>query len=144
MGHYYRQRKTMERKHFLYMMISDAKAPGAGGDTLSWFRYYKWEADVGEVFVPMVDEQELSAGDLLWFIMDGEIWGYVTILRVDRACSGTQELWYDSAQITRAIRPFSIMPSEENVAWMLDGCLPEERGARWMERMKQMNASAAE
>jgi len=135
----------MERKHFLYMMDPDKKAPNVGGSTLSWFQYYKWDAELGEVFVPMMDEHELVPGDILWFVMGSEVWGYAAIIRTDHATlSGEQELWYDTAQITRCAQPFKINPGDENSAWLLDGCLPAERGERWMETVRVLNLSVAE
>lgn len=63
-------------KHYMYSM--DSAAEMHGGDTKSWFYYYK--VDAGDTFVGIPDvaagwplTPEPAAGDRLWFMMDGVV-----------------------------------------------------------------------
>ena len=84
-----------QTQHFLYVMQAASKAPASGGDTKSWFHFYKWDIG-GEVFVPQQRPfLEAKEGDFLWFVMDGEVLGGSKIIRIEREESqGVQELWY--------------------------------------------------
>lgn len=87
--------------HFIYAMKSADPAPAAGGDTKSWFEYYKWDVDGGS-FVPVSQEclegYEIGKGelDLLWFAMDGRFLGCTPILALEPAFSGNMEMHYDT------------------------------------------------
>lgn len=91
---------------YVYSMKSDDPAPATGGDTRSWFYYYKWDVG-GDAYVPFPQEslansEEPQAGDLLWFFMDGKPLGYV---HVDFVSSGFStdavELHYDTDKIQK-------------------------------------------
>lgn len=85
--------------HFIYAMRAEDPAPATGGDTKSWFYYYKWDVD-DFAYVP-VDEAamlgfdpKLDGTDVLWFVMDGALLGCVTIHAVMPSLSGKVELHY--------------------------------------------------
>jgi hypothetical protein len=80
-------------------MESEAKAPAGGGDTKSWFHFYKWDTE-GEVFVPRKRPfYDASPGDYLWFFMNSQLLGGTHILRVElEESQGIQEIWYDAGQ----------------------------------------------
>ncbi len=88
--------------HFIYSMVAADKAPAAGGDTKSWFYYYKWDVD-DRAYVPApegaLDVDEPPAGMTLWFVMDTKLIGYVPVLKVLPAFSGGIELHYDTREI---------------------------------------------
>ena len=92
-------------KHFVYNLISGAAAPAGGGDTGSWFRFYKRQND-GETFVPVAADVSaekgcrVRPGDRLWFVLDGEIVGGVSVLRVvSDELRGSSELWYAGGEL---------------------------------------------
>ncbi len=67
--------------HFIYAMKSSDPAPAAGGDTKSWFEYYKWDVD-GHAFIPYPDAAlgfEHPNSIILWFVMDGVLLGCVPV-----------------------------------------------------------------
>lgn len=85
--------------HFIYAMRADDPAPATGGDTKSWFYYYKWDVD-DFAYVP-VDEAamlgfdpKLDGTDVLWFVLDGALLGCVPIHAVMPSLSGKVELHY--------------------------------------------------
>lgn len=88
--------------HFIYAMTSTDRAPATGGDTKSWFEYYKWDVDdfayvpVGEDVLP---DYELNAVDLLWFVMDGDILGCVPVQNIIPSLQGSVELHYHTQDI---------------------------------------------
>ena len=95
-------------KHFIYYMTGTDPAPASGGDTKSWFMYYKWDVD-GEAFVPF-PESSLSKdvvvepGDRLWFIMDGFPIGCVPILRTaPDPLNNAIEFHYDTRKMQEAL-----------------------------------------
>jgi hypothetical protein len=97
-------------KHFLYTMNGDQRAPAGDSDVESWFHYYKWEELEGEVFVPVARTriaglvgffgEHVQVGDMLWFAMNGKLYGGAPVLRVEvEESQGLVELWYDVATI---------------------------------------------
>lgn len=96
-------------QHYIYLMNGSDPAPAGGGDTKSWFEYYK----VGtgpDVFVPFTaeqlpEEERPNVGDLLWFIMDGFPTGVtkITGALVDPMHWGSVEVFYDSDRVTPVI-----------------------------------------
>lgn len=96
----------MDRPQILYVMHGEKKAPAGTGTVDSWFRYYKWEVE-GETYVPQSPPiQDVQEGDILWFIMDGEVLGYVPLLHVrEDAINGRQEFWYNADKIYRSQKP---------------------------------------
>lgn len=90
-------------KHFVYAMKGSDPAPAAGGDTRSWFMHYKWSAE-GEAFVPLTAAViPPSAGDLLWFVLDGQLLGCVMLIRVeDLLVASCCALTYDTAGLLDA------------------------------------------
>lgn len=88
-------------RHFVYAMNGKDPAPAAGGDTKSWFFFYKWDVG-GLAFVPLAPAQEVelpTAGDLLWFVMDQNPLGYVPVEEVIAIDGGGHELHYDTRKI---------------------------------------------
>ena len=88
-------------RHFIYVMTSSDPAPASGGDTGSWFRYYKWDVE-GEAFVPFppetLENSPLPAeGDTLWFVLDGACLGCAPVVRADSAnMQGVVEVYYNA------------------------------------------------
>lgn len=92
-------------QHYTYLMRGNDPAPAGGGDTKSWFEYYK----VGtgpDVFVPFTSEQlppehRPNPGDYLWFFMDGFLTGVtkVTGVLVDPLNNAVVEVYYDSDRV---------------------------------------------
>lgn len=88
-------------KHFLYVMKSEDPAPAGGGDTRSWFYYYKLNAGP-DVFVPFPEHVGTSpaAGDTLWLIMNNRIVGFTPITRVSAdPINDRVEVFYDSDHV---------------------------------------------
>lgn len=89
-------------RHFIYAMDGSKPALAGGGDTESWFLYYKWNVG-GEAFVPVPAEvgEMPEAGDLLWFLLNMYVIGYVEVLctREDSAVLGTFEVVYNTQDI---------------------------------------------
>lgn len=70
-------------KHFVYSMKGEDLPPAGDGTTSGWFYYYKWDVD-GEAYMPFPEnlatgEASPEPGDLLWFVMDGNLLGYVPL-----------------------------------------------------------------
>lgn len=116
-------------QHFLYRMSPDVKAPASGGDTKSWFLYYKWQV-LDNVFVP-ADLRvfgSASIGDMLWFAFDrkkggaallgGSILTDVTVLHAQ----GLVELWYNTennVHVSKSIKEKSgLVPSKVGELWL--------------------------
>lgn len=89
-------------RHFALSLHSDQPAPNGAGDAVSWFRFYKLDAD-DHVWVPRgFGLEEASVGDKLWFYLDDILIGYAPILRVEPdALNGWDELWFDSRAMKR-------------------------------------------
>ena len=66
---------------FVYQVRSHHPAPAAGGDEKSWFLFYKWSDGIGSTWVPA--PPGIQPGDQLWFAVDGEVLGHVTVTRVE-------------------------------------------------------------
>ena len=85
--------------HFIYAMNADDPAPAAGGDTKSWFEYYKWDVG-GRAFVPVPEasliDHELHSVDVVWFIMDGVLLGCCTVDSMMPSLNDQVELHYDT------------------------------------------------
>jgi hypothetical protein len=84
--------------HFAIAFNGNDPDPAHTGDIKSWFFYYKWRLDEDdEVFVPVETDacETATAGDTLWFLMDGELVGKATLLRVQYdPFNGRKELWF--------------------------------------------------
>jgi hypothetical protein len=100
--------------HFAFCMHGDSVSP-IGGDTKSWFYYYKVDAD--ETWVGIPDKvggfplaPEPSAGDRIWFIMDGcVLYTCLLIEAVHEEMYARWELHYNSNElqpINRVVLPF--------------------------------------
>lgn len=85
--------------HFIYAMNSSDPAPASGGNTKSWFEYYKWDVD-GQAYVPVKEDDligfEPGPGNVLWFVMDSTILGCVPIIAAMPTLSDVVELHYDT------------------------------------------------
>ena len=95
-------------RHFVFAMNGNDPAPAGGGDTKSWFMYYKWDVG-GEAFIPVPEAIEPPLeGDWLWFAMDGALLGCTVVLRTQEDPSNNcTEVYYDTRQI-RAGAPYKI------------------------------------
>lgn len=85
------------RKHFVYRMQPEKRAPAGCGDTKSWFEYYKLGA-AGETFVPTSDPyEEIGPGDVMWFFFEDRPHGGAFITKViEDPMQDLQEIWFDS------------------------------------------------
>jgi hypothetical protein len=108
--------------------------PAPIGDTGSWFRFYKWEAE-GETFIPRRTGRHLpvSPGDVLWFLLDDVLVGCVEVLRstIDPMGRDVQEVWYEPAR--------GKIPNETLTMLIGDGAmstdeLPAELATAWLAR----------
>jgi hypothetical protein len=83
-------------KSVCYKMESGSIDPRNGGDTHSWFFFYKWRA--GETWVPANDGcLDAEKHDQLWFSMDGVWIGTVVITDVvEQNLQGERELHFNS------------------------------------------------
>jgi hypothetical protein len=85
--------------HFIYAMNADDPAPAAGGDTKSWFEYYKWDVG-GHAYVPVPEaaliDYEFRSVDVVWFIMDGELLGCCHVDALHPSLNDKVELHYDT------------------------------------------------
>ena len=86
--------------HFIYAMNSTDPAPATGGDTKSWFEYYKWDVD-GCAYVPvsesLIVDMDWNVLSTLWFVMDDVILGCVRIDSFMPCLQGdTVELHYNT------------------------------------------------
>lgn len=103
--------------HLIYSMTSTDPAPATGGDTKSWFEYYKWDVD-GHAYIPFPEAEligiEANVPSTLWFIMDGVLLGCVPVdgfmpcLQAD-----VVELHYD----TRAMQVAPTEVPERRLNW---------------------------
>lgn len=91
-------------RHFMLALSSHDLAPTKMGDAVSWFRFYKLDAD-DEVYIPRLPGlEEIDVGDALWVALDTELLGFYTILRVEEDnINDRDELWFDSRSLTRAL-----------------------------------------
>jgi hypothetical protein len=88
-------------RYFVYAMNGKDPAPAAGGDTESWFFFYKWDVG-GDAFVPLASEPKGGlpvAGDLLWFVLDEVPIGYAPVVSVMEVDGGGYEIHYDTQKI---------------------------------------------
>lgn len=105
--------------HFIYSMNASDPAPASGGDTKSWFFYYKWDVD-DFAYVP-VDEEDFhgyelqgNGKDLLWFVMDKMVLGVVCISSVMPSLDGKVELHYDTRKLLGCIETSAgMLPVDE-------------------------------
>lgn len=90
-------------QHFVYAVSYGSPAPAGIGDAASWLRYYKLDND-DEVFIPMAEGlEEIQAGDTLWFIIEGILYGAVPVLRIEEdAINERKEVWFDGSCIQHA------------------------------------------
>jgi hypothetical protein len=78
--------------HFYLPLQSSDPDPVKTGDTLSWFRYYKW-CNEGETFIRLNKEYaDIKAGDYLWFSMDRDLFGGVRIKEAEVYTLGGSEV----------------------------------------------------
>lgn len=94
--------------HFIYAMKADDPAPATGGDTKSWFEYYKWDVG-GHAFVPVPEsaltDLEFQALEVVWFIMDGELLGCCKVDAVHPSLSNNMvELHYNTENMQVAAK----------------------------------------
>lgn len=85
--------------HFIYAMNSSDPAPATGGDTKSWFEYYKWDVG-GHAYVPVPEaallDYEAQSVDVVWFLMDGELLGCCPVDAIHPSLNEKVELHYDT------------------------------------------------
>ena len=82
-------------------MNGKAPAPAAGGDTDSWFFFYKWDTG-GDAFVPIPSSLGKNlpvVGDLLWFVLDLVPIGFVPVTKIEQMDNGDYEVHYDTQKI---------------------------------------------
>jgi hypothetical protein len=96
-------------QHYIFAMRAGDPDPVGRGDIKSWFEYYKMGNGPG-TFVPFpagsIAQEDLpSAGDTLWFAMDGFLIGVTKITGVleGSLMSDKLEVYYDSDQIVPVI-----------------------------------------
>jgi hypothetical protein len=86
-------RARSDVRHFAYNLKSGAPAPAGGGETRGWFFFYKWHAE-GEGFLQVASPGSrtaalgASAGDRVWFVLDGAVIGRVVIASVESLVFG--------------------------------------------------------
>lgn len=82
-------------RHHLYRLTGSDPAPASGGDTRSWFYFYKWDVD-GESFLLSTPEtSSAEPGDWLWVVLDQQLVGVVQVTDVrEDLQSGQQELYF--------------------------------------------------
>jgi hypothetical protein len=89
--------------NYLIQLSGDGMDPIHSGDMKSWFHFYKWApGDDDEVFFPVPEDMfpEITEGDTLWFSMDENVLGRVSLLRVQQDDFNDQkELWYNCKDI---------------------------------------------
>jgi hypothetical protein len=97
-------------KDVLYQMIGTSPAPQGGGDTRSWFFYYKIPptGEDEEVYVPATrDAAAAYAGDRLWFVMDDKIVAVVPISHIEHdPINDQREFWYTGKYLLELDIPF--------------------------------------
>ena len=91
--------------HFLYAVTKDDQAPVGDGDAPSWLRYYKLERE-DFVFIPMVPGlEDIQSGDMLWFAIDGRLYGAVRIERIEEdVINSRKEIWFNGGDICPMIK----------------------------------------
>jgi hypothetical protein len=113
--------------HAIYKMVGTDLDPVGAGDTKSWFHFYKWGKGKGDTYVPLdVSIEELpGVGDILWFVLDDIVQGYVTVTSVSTTLStGRTEVWYDTETAVILDEParFSVS-SDQRRYWRQDAPL---------------------
>lgn len=107
-------------RNHLFPMSSSDPAPQGGGDTRSWFYYYKIRPEEPELFVPIATRPELEAGDILWFILDENVVACSTVLRViEDPMKGSYEIWYSGTGLIE----LDMINNEETRGVILNGDL---------------------
>lgn len=103
-------------KHFVFTMAGQDTAPAGGGTTEGWLFHYKWDVD-GETFVPVPEtlaEEVPVAGDLLWFVLDDRVIGYVPVLRTaEDPINNNIEVYYDTRKLHDAKRQQQIRTKQK-------------------------------
>lgn len=118
-------------RNLFYRMASDAPDPRNGGDTHSWFFFYKWRA--GETWVPAKEGcEDAVAGDYLWFEMDKVSLGAARISHVvERNLQGEKELHFDSDGIQTVVDLTS-----RSRTWMTPLCdIKEGEEPEWLRSL---------
>lgn len=96
-------------QHYIFAMRAGEPAPAGHGDIKSWFEYYKM-GNGPDTFVPFpagsIAQEDLpSAGDTLWFAMDGFLTGVTKITSINEGSfmNDKLEVYYDSDKIVPVI-----------------------------------------
>jgi hypothetical protein len=93
-------------KNYVISMNGEASDPLNMGDTKSWFFAYKWRLDEDdEVFFPVRKGElpDIAEGDTIWFLMDEQLIGCATVLRImPSTLSSDEEIWYHTKACKRA------------------------------------------
>ena len=120
---------SRKRQHYPYVLTSASEIPG-GGDPKSWLEYYKLSPGAGETYVPHPHPgvRSASEGDILWFIFDEELLGYVPILHVkEDNINGRFEIWYAAEKFVRLEGPSRAL-SKDSITTPLS----PEQGEWWI------------
>jgi hypothetical protein len=123
-------------KHHPYYMASHTRAPAGGGDTKSWFLFYKWNVSE-ENYVPRLSPyMPAEPGDFIWFVMDNEILGCAEILRAEIPPhpEEVQEIWYNADAILEFDPPVVFEPGV-----LHPDLFTEEGAAELMKKAKKRN-----
>jgi hypothetical protein len=91
-------------RDIVYAMCGDSPSPQGGGDTRSWFFYYKMRLDEPELFMPLsgTETAKIEEGARIWFVLDGRLVACAPVLRlVEDSFNNTYELWYRGSELTK-------------------------------------------
>lgn len=130
--------------HYVLTMRSDAVSP-AGGDTKSWFYYYKVGADETFVGIPDTDAgwpmiTEPQAQDRLWFMMDGEIlFTCLLIEAVHEELHARWELRYNSNELQPVNQKW---PQDDWAAEWKTGQVLDVALINWLEELRRFPTGA--
>lgn len=131
--------------HFIYAMNSADPAPATGGDTKSWFEYYKWNVD-GPTYVPVSEEFPLALDPdhrpYLWFVMDGNILGCVLVHSFMQALSGAMEVHYDT-RLIQVKTGTEVLTTTEKTGRATDQSLYEALKMRFDQKYPQRDPALA-